>query len=314
MYIERAPRKKKRRYLHVACTRTCTRAVGAGVQLELLELEFSRTLQLSLSSMAEHTNKYQMQVDLALLSEDELKDLATKSSVSWMGLPRRELVLNLRQAGFGQPETSFGPALVETVDDLRDMVRSLTLEVNGLKEVLRNYGIPDGIVPSSCPPFSSSSTSTDSKAFSRPQEGANHQSTASETHPWDCGEAARVDRDLKLQDLPAPTPLSSSSLQGIHFRPSTVRKHLARLVVSKATGPDGISCRVLKECCKELASPIAKLFSLCFSVGIQPEIWKLAHVVLSTNAHRGQLPQITARCLCSACCPRLWKVLLITNW
>ena len=52
-----------------------------------------------------------------------------------------------------------------------------------------------------------------------------------------------------------------------------------RLDANKATGPDGIAARVLKECAQELAGPLTKLFSACFQAGVQPSLWKEASVV-----------------------------------
>jgi len=83
-------------------------------------------------------------------------------------------------------------------------------------------------------------------------------------------------RDGDLADIPTP---EVSSLALIHFRSTAVRRILSGLDVSKATGPDGISTRVLKECAKELAGPLTRLFSLCFRSGIQPDAWKVAYVV-----------------------------------
>ena len=83
-------------------------------------------------------------------------------------------------------------------------------------------------------------------------------------------------QEEQLQPLPQPsTPLVSF----IHFRPPEVRRLLERLNTSKATGPNTISPRVLKECSKELATPLAKLFALCFHTGVQPDMWKTANVV-----------------------------------
>ena len=65
----------------------------------------------------------------------------------------------------------------------------------------------------------------------------------------------------------------------IHFRLPKVRILLERLNTSKATGPDTISPRVLKECSKELATPLSKLFALYFHTGVQPDMWKTASVV-----------------------------------
>ena len=63
------------------------------------------------------------------------------------------------------------------------------------------------------------------------------------------------------------------------FRVQTVKQHLARLDTSKATGPDGIPGRVLKECCRELAEPVTRLYSLSFCCGIVPTMWELASVI-----------------------------------
>ena len=54
--------------------------------------------------------------------------------------------------------------------------------------------------------------------------------------------------------------------------------HLAR-PVNKACGPDGISARIIRECCDELAVPLAKLCSLSFAQGIFPTRWKQANIV-----------------------------------
>ena len=49
--------------------------------------------------------------------------------------------------------------------------------------------------------------------------------------------------------------------------------------MSKVTGPDEISARVLKHCAAELSLPLSRLFSLCFQHGTQPYLWKTANVV-----------------------------------
>ena len=74
--------------------------------------------------------------------------------------------------------------------------------------------------------------------------------------------------DLVEADLPDPAPSEAAPLRTIRFRPQAVRRLLARLDVSKATGSDGISARVIKECAHELAEPLSKLFALCFRSGV----------------------------------------------
>ena len=86
-------------------------------------------------------------------------------------------------------------------------------------------------------------------------------------------------QDLTSHDLPDLDATGAQALAAVHFRPATVYRLLARLDISKATGPDGISARVLKECAKELVKPLSQLFALCFRCGVQPESWKTANVV-----------------------------------
>lgn len=85
--------------------------------------------------------------------------------------------------------------------------------------------------------------------------------------------------DLTQGTLPPIPAHNGPSLNRVHFRPSTVRRLLGQLDVSKATGPDDISARVLKECSRELAEPLTLLFSLSFRTGVQPRQWKNASVV-----------------------------------
>lgn len=64
-----------------------------------------------------------------------------------------------------------------------------------------------------------------------------------------------------------------------HFRESNVRRLLSKLEISKATGPDNVPCRVLKECSAALARPVTNLFRLIFNTGKQPDSWKVTRVV-----------------------------------
>ena len=63
------------------------------------------------------------------------------------------------------------------------------------------------------------------------------------------------------------------------FKTKDVKRHLRRLNPDKATGPDEIPTRVLKECSAELARPLSCLFELCFAEGVFPNQWKIAHVI-----------------------------------
>ena len=86
------------------------------------------------------------------------------------------------------------------------------------------------------------------------------------------------DMDLTPSSLPAVLPCPTN-LNKIHFRVASVKRLLARLDASKATGPDEIPARVLKECAAVLASPVTRLFVTIFTSGVQPGSWKLARVI-----------------------------------
>ena len=65
----------------------------------------------------------------------------------------------------------------------------------------------------------------------------------------------------------------------ISTTPEEIFKILSGLNISKASGPDGISNRVLRECSSSLAEPLSRLFNLSFSLGVFPSSWKIANVV-----------------------------------
>ena len=57
-----------------------------------------------------------------------------------------------------------------------------------------------------------------------------------------------------------------------------VYKILTELDVSKATGPDGISNRILKEAVVPISQLLSQLFNYSLHMGEFPEAWKIAHV------------------------------------
>ena len=86
----------------------------------------------------------------------------------------------------------------------------------------------------------------------------------------------------RLQDAedqaPNVCPTTAKSLDKVVFKPKDIRRLLQHLIPDKATGPDLIPTRVLKECSSELASPLCRLFHLCFSHSLFPNQWKTASV------------------------------------
>ena len=65
----------------------------------------------------------------------------------------------------------------------------------------------------------------------------------------------------------------------LFFWPKQAKKQLQKLDVNKASGQDGIPALVLRNAAAELASPITRLFQLCFNKGHMPAQWKVADVI-----------------------------------
>jgi hypothetical protein len=60
--------------------------------------------------------------------------------------------------------------------------------------------------------------------------------------------------------------------------PNMVRNVLLQLDILKASGPDQISNKILKECANSLCAPLALLFNKSLEIGIYPSSWKEALV------------------------------------
>ena len=79
--------------------------------------------------------------------------------------------------------------------------------------------------------------------------------------------------------LPNIVPYTvQSQLQSLIFSPDEVKEILFALPIGKATGPDEISNRVLKELSSEFSSPLCSVFNYSLSFGEVPDIFKGAHV------------------------------------
>ena len=90
---------------------------------------------------------------------------------------------------------------------------------------------------------------------------------------------ATVDNPDDNIDVNDVIPDSGHSLQSICLEKSEIKDILLSLDVSKATGPDGISNRVLKLLSEQLSEPLRKLFNNSLSQSIFPEVWKCSSVV-----------------------------------
>lgn len=71
----------------------------------------------------------------------------------------------------------------------------------------------------------------------------------------------------------------NSKLTDICFSQDDILRHLQGLKPCKASGPDDISARILKEAAAELTAPLYTIFSKSLVTGCIPEDWKHANVV-----------------------------------
>ncbi|KAH3890067.1 hypothetical protein DPMN_014136 [Dreissena polymorpha] len=71
---------------------------------------------------------------------------------------------------------------------------------------------------------------------------------------------------------------NTNSLETFIISPSDVHDILKSLSVDKASGPDGISNHILKECRAELSTPLCDFFNFSLNKCIMPSCWKEANV------------------------------------
>ena len=84
--------------------------------------------------------------------------------------------------------------------------------------------------------------------------------------------------DDHLAILPDPVNLEGPTLDSIHFSPTEVKDILSTLKLGKASGPDNVNYRILKEAAEPLSNPLCDLFNYSMSKCVCPNIWKEANV------------------------------------
>ena len=80
-------------------------------------------------------------------------------------------------------------------------------------------------------------------------------------------------------EVPPVTKLTDARISNMLFEISDVRKEFEKLNVSKATGPDGISNKIIRNIFPCIAGPICELFNYSISNGVYPTQWKRSHVI-----------------------------------
>ena len=92
-------------------------------------------------------------------------------------------------------------------------------------------------------------------------------------------EKCSLDSDFNGEAFPDGRARSTARLHTVHFHPDVVHREFKKIHPPKPTGSDMIPGRVLKECCRELSEPVARLFANSFRQGCQPDSWKIAYII-----------------------------------
>ena len=85
--------------------------------------------------------------------------------------------------------------------------------------------------------------------------------------------------DDSQTSLPSQIPTPTYKIDQKVIFPIDVYAILIKLDTTKATGPDGIGNKLLKEAAVPIAEPLSQLFNFSLSLGKFPDIWKIANVI-----------------------------------
>jgi hypothetical protein len=91
-----------------------------------------------------------------------------------------------------------------------------------------------------------------------------------------------------VPSMPSRPKTSVTEIFDIELSVEEVSNCLSRLYTSKATGPDSIPARILKECGKEIAPSLCALFNHSLRTGRSPAEWKNSDV---TPVHKKDLKE-----------------------
>ena len=84
--------------------------------------------------------------------------------------------------------------------------------------------------------------------------------------------------DEDKSEIPQPEGDPSPTMPDIHVTTEGVLKLLQKLNVNKASGPDMIPARLLKELSKEIAPFLCIIYQKCLETGTIPDVWRTANV------------------------------------
>ena len=81
-----------------------------------------------------------------------------------------------------------------------------------------------------------------------------------------------------LNNIPTMPHSDYTPMPDIHITTTGIEKLLTDLDPNKASGPDGVSARILKMGAKEIAPALATIFRRSLETGILPEDWRCTNI------------------------------------
>ena len=85
--------------------------------------------------------------------------------------------------------------------------------------------------------------------------------------------------DPSVEHLPPAHDFDLSAMTDFEVSSSSISSILDTLNVHKASGPDDISARIIRECANQLVVPITIICQLSLKQGVYPSKWKEANIV-----------------------------------
>jgi hypothetical protein len=115
-----------------------------------------------------------------------------------------------------------------------------------------------------------------------------------------------------LRSMPDKGPSPYNDMEPITITTPGVQKLLQNLQPHKATGPDRIPSRLLKELACELAPALTYIYQTSLNAGIVPDDWKMAHVPIFKKGDKSKAANYRPVSL-TAICSKVMEHILHSN-
>ena len=110
-----------------------------------------------------------------------------------------------------------------------------------------------------------------------------------------------------VNSLPAFLPRNDAVLS---VQPYEVCQKLLALQPYKATGPDNVPSRFLKDFAHVLADPVTTIFNASLSSSVVPRIWKESNIIPIPKVQQPESEGDTRPISLTSASPNCWKILL----